>query len=530
MRLFGRYAKDNFVCSSTAEYKDDEVMIYLCGDIYCQKTKNDLKEIAACFKVKRETLNKYVSGLYNLVVFDTLQKEMFIFHDEKTSPINVYYTQVKGCLYFDTSLKQLLVESGVKRSLNEECLEDFLYNGYISTNGTLIKNVKKLGPFRTLYAKDGSAKELKTEYKEGSLTEEQAKAAWKERLENAVRKCIPEQDDVCMPLSGGFDSNYIAYALGKNTDRRINAFSIGGKKGKDELPRVRENARAYGNIDLFTELTDDKSLDNYCNIVWRLEGAVYEVGLFLQYELMKLCSKHNVRTLICGECADEGMNENFYTDEEYVKDYSHKACYLTAKTHPYHFGTQMVLKKSAIMANSFGIESRYPYLDAEFMECERALGHLNGTDKSYHKSVCRELFSEQIVKNLSTTGGATECCSLFGSAADINAFMSRIEKSDFYRKYKKLINRDKHAKYKEWISRLKRRITKKLNKKNVPGAKQAAGGTSSGGVKHYLREMKLQRYFCYLYVILFDELFISGRYDSYMDNDELPIKLSDITF
>ena len=155
----------------------------------------------------------------------------------------------------------------------------------------------------------------------------------------------------------------------------------------NEIPLVEKNVRSYNNISLFTAYTDSKTLSNLPDIVWRLEGVTYECGIFLQYELFRLLHDCNQSFMICGEGADQVMNV-WCLDEHRIFPNSKNNLYKVSDF-PYLFISNLVLKKSGILANSFGIETRYPYLDNEFIFIAKALAPLNGIDKSFHISRCK---------------------------------------------------------------------------------------------------------------------------------------------
>jgi len=45
---------------------------------------------------------------------------------------------------------------------------------------------------------------------------------------------------------------------------------------------------------------------------------------------------------------------------------------------------------------------------------------------------------------------------------------------------------------------------------------------------YYHRELQIRESMLYVYLYLFDKLFLSGEYDDFMDNEELNIELSEM--
>ena len=103
-----------------------------------------------------------------------------------------------------------------------------------------------------------------------------------------------------MPLSNGYDSNLILHTIRSFINRRIHAFTIGGKKGRNEIPFVSNNLRSYNNIVHHTGIVDECIFEYFPDIVWRLDGTLYEGGVFLQYALSKLAREKGAYCMICG--------------------------------------------------------------------------------------------------------------------------------------------------------------------------------------------------------------------------------------
>lgn len=264
------------------------------------------------------------------------------------------------------------------------------------------------------------------------------------------------------------------------------------------------NVGEYDNVSLTCSRTDSETLSHLPDIVWRLEGAVFERGIFLQYELARLVAESGISYLICGECADQVMNMR-YLDKGALEMSGSKK--VTNKEFPYYYGNNMVLKKNGVMANSFGIDCRYPYLDDEFISIAKALRLRNGFNKQFHVDNCRRVLPRGIVENIAKKGGATDCHSLFNSSAEISEFKSMVWKSVV----RKIVPDLSRASF---ISGRLRRIIK-----------IARARTSED--KYKLKEADLREWMCYLYLYLFGELFLSGKYDNIFDSQGISKVLTD---
>ncbi|MBQ4244916.1 MAG: hypothetical protein II702_08380 [Clostridia bacterium] len=480
-------------------YCENGCFVFVYGSVTAENTLNSGSTLLRLYSSYGTDITKHLSGTYIAAFYEKETGVLRLFHDRATSPVALYYVQNADILFFSTSLKELLKESKINRKFNESAVEDFLLNGFLYGDSTLVEGVKKLKAYKSLEASCGTVKLIDAVYPMREMTPGQALDCFKQTLDDAVKHCIDGDETACFPLSSGYDSNYIAYVSTEICGKQSTAFSVGGKRGKNELPLVKENVKYYKNLELKSAVTDGGSLKNLPDIVYRLEGNVYESGIFLQYELMKLVSESGAKKLICGECADQVMNVNYHREDRIHPENGGKPIYYEFSEYPYIFSSYLIFKKSGILANSFGIETVYPYLDEDFISVCAPLGTISMKDKRVHVANCRACLNPEIFKNMSKKGGSTDCRSLFENDEEIKSFFRRIESTDFYKKYSGLILSDSVFK-KEKLSASKRIktiirniILSLLHKKNDDS---------------YLVEMKLRAYLCAAYLIIFNKLFI----------------------
>lgn len=496
-------------------FTDDNYYISICGE-YLVDEQNDLSnKIIKLYEKYNNDITKYLHGLYILVIYDKKKNCLSIYQDRTTSPLTLYYTFYNDVLYYSTSLKWLLLISNIDRKLNENVIEEFLVNGFIYGEQTLVSNVYKIKSFHCLNACANGVKQEPVSYKQTEYTKQKAYRDFKDVLDHAILRQAEGESELNAPLSSGYDSSYIVDVLSKQTDLPINAFSIGGKFGKNELPVVKQNIKHFPRVSLISEMTDSTTLQNYPDIVWRLEGNVYEVGLFLQYELNKLVNAKGKRTLICGECADQVMNQYYFDEERNKINRNESDKYYEFSEYPYVFGSYLILKKNGILANSFDIQTKYPYLDDEFIALNKPLAEYNGKNKTVHKENCEACLSKEILDNISKIGGSTDCHSLFDGQEEIDTFIKYVEKTDFYKKHKALIKKHSYSeKVKpDLITGIKTRI-RNLLYSILKKEKNRIG-------EYYNEEMKLREYLNYTYLILFEELILSGKEDKRFEQTEI---------
>lgn len=494
------------------QYSTSTLDLWVMGNAVCGGKANNGEAIAALLEADVGAITEKLSGLYILVAFQKSTGHLWVFHDRTTSPVAFYYTVWQDKLFYGTSLKSVLQKSGCPRTFNESAVENFIVNGYLYGKETLVSNVEKLHAFHALSVKGGVVEQLPVSYSLDELSPGEALDAFAPTLDAAVRRSFEGDAEITLPLSSGYDSSYILHVAHEGSELPVSAFSIGGKFGKNELPAVRENAALYPRVKLETALTDNNTLKNFADIVWRLEGAVYEVGLFLQYELARLVSSHGKKHLICGECADQVLNDYYFNPDRVSPEGKEGSpMYYEFSEYPYIFGSYLILKKNGILANSFGIETKYPYLDKDFMSVAHALVGLNHKDKRVHVANCNKRLPEAVLRNISKIGGATDCHSLFESADAVKAFFEKIEQSDFYLSHREIIARHSLGEKEKQtgVARLKTAVRGLvLNALHI--------GTEGRRKDVYFHEeIKLREYLSYAYLILFQKLFLTDRFAAY---------------
>ena len=271
-----------------------------------------------------------------------------------------------------------------------------------------------------------------------------------ELYDNIFRKIctsnINNKDNISIALSSGYDTNYILYTL-NNSNFKIDAFSVGGSIGRNEVPDAKKIASMYKNVKFYSKLVNEETLNCYPEIVWILEGAVYESGIFLQYELAKMLNQNNKENIVLGECADQVLNYDFYHPLlEKIKKI--KFCFpreikkkfkgLNYKPYKntYDMASYKIIKKSGIIMNYFYVNPEYPYTRKKFIEISKKVSIKGDKQKKYHKEVINLLLPKAITSILKKIGGATELKTLFVGDISIDNIKEVSKKSKFY-KYKK---------------------------------------------------------------------------------------------
>ncbi|MBR5527382.1 MAG: hypothetical protein IKV97_00145 [Clostridia bacterium] len=507
-------------CDNVQSFSDEKLEICTV----CTTNSGFASELALLYLENGMQCTDMINDMYMAVIFDRRDSSLHIFADITTSALNMYYAVKDNTLYYSTSLKKLLIDCGIKRSMNLRAAKAFLANGYVFGSETLINNIHKLK-----FGCEITVENEKVLQKEYTYTIEKLPANYGKKnlmpsIEQSVRECIDEnaETEIFMPLSGGFDSNMILNTIKKSDDRTVNAITVGGKAGKNEVDAVRQNVSHMSGVVLNETFVDTSFYNCFADIVWRLEGFVFESGVFLQYALAKSARENGAEYLICGEGSDETQSVYYYESLKRVLGGEAKENEKFFIYSDPFIGTNMlILKKSSLMLNSFGIAGKYPFKNKRVAQAAVSVSKLNGTGKKYYKNQCKKEFLPQIVRNLKTTGGTTgnaaavspEQISELSSVLTGNPLLSAIAEYDYPIH---TCGRSKNLRRKQYFER---GIDEIKNYGLIKGLKKTIGLGKKQNAASLLKKA---------YLVIFDELFISGKYDASFTGESSPVDTQQI--
>lgn len=421
-------------------FEDNNIKIQILGEIYSEGLFNNFSLIKNYYNLYKRNISEHIEGAYLLLIYDKIYKELLIIQDNISSPFTIYYTNYNNRVFYSTDLKSLLLKSQIPRRLHVELLDEFLTHGFINGHDTLIKNIYKLQPSIGLLINSNGIEELKLNYNSKTLLNTtRLKANLPINLNNHLN------DKYINLLCTNNNSKYIFNSI-KHSNKPINIFKTNLNK-KYILNECNNNIKLFDN----TPLPNDETIQNFTDIVWRLEGSIYYHDLFLQYELLKSAKENGVNSIV----SDGSLNEI------------------------------MFIKGHELLSNSMGINTTYPLLNHSMINI------------LYKKRFIKKKIKKDNTSSLNHTfqNMNSMCNLLFKSDDDINILYTKLEKSSIYINNKSIIDKLIHP-----------RFYKKFKGNNL----------------------KLEKYLGILYIIIFDKLFISGKYDYLFLSPIINVKLNNL--
>lgn len=143
---------------------------------------------------------------------------------------SLYYAQAGDRLVHAPRLQDVLASGLVARELNLPAVATYLAWGYLPGRETLVRGVYKVLPGERVRFTDGR---LTREFywslppEPASYDDEDTlRRALRERLETAVRRCLPAGEPVGASLSGGIDSSLVVALAARLHDAPLHTYSV----------------------------------------------------------------------------------------------------------------------------------------------------------------------------------------------------------------------------------------------------------------------------------------------------------------
>ena len=337
-----------------------------------------LKKIIELYENKIDPAN-IISNTFSIIILDKRKNKITCIQDINGDSIPIYIYKHNEEFMITNKIINIINNYKDNFCINPKAISNFIKKGFIPNKETLVKNIYKLIPKHNLII---NLQNQKMKFIKKKIKYEKIKNYTADIYINEFKKIIQNNEKdkkVYITLSSGYDSNFIFRFLDKN--KPIEAFSIGGITGTDETEKVADNIKKYNNTHLHISYVNEKTLEEYPNLIYNLEGALYERGIFLQYELYKNISKMQLENvnIFAGEGADQIFSYEYYNEKYYyircIK-YITKRLKKILKNHTssktnggivnrfnrYQFLTYIIIKKNGILMNNLNINTVYPYL------------------------------------------------------------------------------------------------------------------------------------------------------------------------
>jgi asparagine synthase (glutamine-hydrolysing) len=338
-------------------YSDDKkVIIVFNGEIYnFKELKNELEKKNINFRTDSDTeviLKLYLEfgvdsfskldGMFAFSIYDKRINKIFIARDyfgEKP----LYYSNIDDSFLWGSELKSIISQTANKPEISKKGMELYFSLTYIPAPYTIYEGVLKLEANKYLeYSIEDKKLLIHQIHQNNKIPKfngsfEHAKDFTKKLVKESVLSRSMSDVPIGTFLSGGVDSSIVSYCLSKNSENRINTFSIGFDNKKfDETEKSRVVANLI-NSKHHEFIINEKSLySNLDEILNNFDEPFADSSALPTYLVSKITSEH-VKVALTGDGGDEvfgGYNKYYmnHINSTYTNFVSEKAHALIKKT------------------------------------------------------------------------------------------------------------------------------------------------------------------------------------------------------
>lgn len=304
--------------------EDETIWIIFNGEIYnYQELHDDLVRKGHVFRTKSDTETivhlyeeygtdcvKFLRGMFGFSIWDNKKQQLFCARDRFGIKPFYYYTDNEKFV-FGSEIKSILKADNIDRALSYEALDSYFAFGYITSDLSIYKNIKKLQPgnYLLLSFKDRVSIKIERYWEiqfepDYSKTEDQ----WSREIEACLSETVKLHMISDVPfgafLSGGIDSSSVVAMMARNSSRPIKTFSIGFKEQKfNELIYAKEIAKKYG-CEHHEQIVEPESISLLPKLVHAYDEPYADSSAIPTYYVSKM-ARENVTVALSGDGGDE---------------------------------------------------------------------------------------------------------------------------------------------------------------------------------------------------------------------------------
>lgn len=302
-------------------YLENRVLLQKKGYVF--KTDSDTEVIVHLYEEFGEDCLKYLRGMFAFAIWDNNKQQLFCARDRfGIKPF--YYYMDNSKMVFGSEIKSILKCENINRELSSEALDSYFAYGYITSDLSIYKKIRKLQPghFMVLSFNDKLSIQIK-KYWEINFVPDYTKSEkqWVEELEDCFSETIKLHMISDVPfgafLSGGIDSSSVVAMMAKNCILPVKTFSIGFKEKKyNELAFAREVAKKY-NCEHHEQIVEPESISLLPKLVSAFDEPFADSSAIPTYFVSKLAREH-VTVALSGDGGDELFAG--YNNYKYLKN------------------------------------------------------------------------------------------------------------------------------------------------------------------------------------------------------------------
>ncbi len=273
-------------------------------------TDSDTEVILYLYEEYGENCLSFLRGMFAFSIWDNNKNQLFCARDRfGIKPFYYYIDDEK--FVFGSEIKAILQCSNIDRTISMEALDSYFAFGYITSDLSIYKKIKKLPPAHSLTLKLSPHPSFKlNQYWEIIFNPDFSKSEdyWADAVEESFAESVKLHMVSDVPLgaflSGGIDSSSVVAMMAKHSPQPVKTFSIGFKEQEfNELQYAREIAKKYG-CEYHEEIIEPQSISLLPKLVSAYDEPFADASAIPTYYVSELARKH-VKVALSGDGGDE---------------------------------------------------------------------------------------------------------------------------------------------------------------------------------------------------------------------------------
>ena len=240
--------------------KEGEVVAVMNGEVYNHvelaeglrasgyslKSKTDAEVVPHLYEEYGDQFLEKLRGMFALAIWDSKRQRLLLARD-RFGKKPLYYRRVGDGVAFASEIKALrAMVPDVEWQVREQGVYDYLSLGVVPQSGTVYEGVAQVPPGSVMVFARGQLEArsywIPRPGKQTACSEE-----IREMVQESVRLRLRSDVPVGVFLSGGIDSNVVAYEASRETKGEVETFTVGmSEEGLDESTVARAAAQRYG--------------------------------------------------------------------------------------------------------------------------------------------------------------------------------------------------------------------------------------------------------------------------------------------
>lgn len=435
-----------------------DITVITLGNIFDNQGRLlNAQAILKTYNRMKENITSRLDGVYGLVIIDKKRNKAFIFHSRIPGGNYIYYFSDGTDIFISSSLKNILINhNDYEWTLDEQSVEEFIDNGFVPSNRTLLFNIFKNsgGKYTVLNLKNGFTSEKKGVYLKANPGRKASVNEFSASFSHAVEDCVKES----CAIEAGYDCGSALLlssmdkcsAKGMTSSRNANAFCLVPKNRINEIENINMLCRSFSNISPYVKPMSFDILSILPQIVRITEGAVFDRNSIYRYEFANMLGNSSCKSIVLSDGADEifcsdtfnrrgfAMKQVRYSFDCFKAKFTGKSPLPPRDT--YADASCVKLAQNDIFLNCCGISVFRPFYTNKVLDIAKKVSMNRGIALSFKAKCVEKNISGDAVKFIKDTIKDVELMDLFKSESDKNDIARIAKSSSFYRQFRRQFN------------------------------------------------------------------------------------------